>query len=211
MPEKDKGKQLRKKNRKQQIINCALKVFCDKGYDDAKIDDITKKAGCSHGLFYHYFNNKKELFDAVVTERNDTLRKNLYKKLEGVSSNKIKLKVIIEELYKELYRNENYARHFYLFVTHGFNRRNKKPPQGIKPEPPNEHPIKYVENLFLEGQKSGEFSSKYSPRECTKMFLSIIQGTTLAYVIAPKDMRKTMQLPKVEFILDIYLKGDQNG
>lgn len=211
MLEKNVSKKPRKKDRKQQIINCALKVFCTKGYDDAKIDDIVKKAGCSHGLFYHYFKSKKELFKAVITERDDELKKQLFERVEKEPSFKEKLRIILESLYKELYQNENYARHFYLFVSHGFNRRNKKRPQNKKLELPKDHPIKYVENLFCEGQKTGEFSDKYSPRECTEMFLSIIQGATLAYVISPKEMRKTMQLPKIEFILDVYLKGDQNG
>ena len=46
-----------KAERKDQIVLAGLKVFCEKGYDGAKVDDIVKKAGCSHGLFYHYFRN----------------------------------------------------------------------------------------------------------------------------------------------------------
>ena len=52
----------RKLDRKNDILKSALKVFCEKGYSGAKIDDITKKAKCSHGLFYHYFPTKKNLF-----------------------------------------------------------------------------------------------------------------------------------------------------
>ena len=54
-----------KAERKDQIVLAGLKVFCEKGYDGAKVDDIVKKAGCSHGLFYHYFRNKQEIFDEL--------------------------------------------------------------------------------------------------------------------------------------------------
>ncbi len=40
-----------KARRKEQIVLAGLKVFCEKGYEGAKVDDIVKKAGCSHGLF----------------------------------------------------------------------------------------------------------------------------------------------------------------
>ena len=34
-----------KAERKDQIVLAGLKVFCEKGYDGAKVDDIVKKAG----------------------------------------------------------------------------------------------------------------------------------------------------------------------
>ncbi|MBO5714066.1 MAG: TetR/AcrR family transcriptional regulator, partial [Clostridia bacterium] len=58
-----------KEKRKEKIISSALKVFCEKGYQSATVDDITKKAKCSHGLFYHYFDNKKQLFEQVCALR----------------------------------------------------------------------------------------------------------------------------------------------
>ena len=50
-----KKEALKNKDRKELILNGALKVFCEKGYESTTVDDITKKAGCSHGLFYHYY------------------------------------------------------------------------------------------------------------------------------------------------------------
>ena len=43
-------------------VCCGKHTNCEKGYDNATVDDIVKKAKCSHGLFYHYFKNKKEIF-----------------------------------------------------------------------------------------------------------------------------------------------------
>lgn len=211
MTEKKTVKQVRKKDRKQQIINSALKVFCEKGYDDAKIDDIVDRIGCSHGLFYHYFKSKKDLFQVAVVENDEKLKKLIFSKIDKLTSYREKLKLIIEGLYKELYNNENYARHFYLFISNSFSKRNKRRALPEGENTPINQPIAFMENLFREGQEKGEFSNKYTPRECTEMFVSILQGATLAYVIAPKDTRKTMRLPKIDFILDVYDKGENNG
>lgn len=47
--------------RKQEIISCSIAMFKDRDGKDVSIDDICKKLGISHGLFYHYFKNKKDL------------------------------------------------------------------------------------------------------------------------------------------------------
>jgi AcrR family transcriptional regulator len=51
--------------RKQEIISCSITMFKDRDGKDLSIDDICKKLGISHGLFYHYFKNKKDLLLTV--------------------------------------------------------------------------------------------------------------------------------------------------
>ena len=36
------------------------------GFLDARITDISKRAGLSHGAFYHYFTSKEQLFREVA-------------------------------------------------------------------------------------------------------------------------------------------------
>jgi AcrR family transcriptional regulator len=57
-----------KESRKAEIINAAIEVFSQKGYHNAKVSDITRKAGISIGTFYIHFQNKCDLFIEVVEE-----------------------------------------------------------------------------------------------------------------------------------------------
>jgi AcrR family transcriptional regulator len=52
--------------RKNEIIESAITIFTVKDYKDVTIDDITNKLNISHGLFYHYFTNKKDLILAII-------------------------------------------------------------------------------------------------------------------------------------------------
>lgn len=52
--------------RKKQIIDAAMELFDQKGYSNTKIVDITKKAGISKGLLYHYFESKEEIIYAII-------------------------------------------------------------------------------------------------------------------------------------------------
>jgi TetR/AcrR family transcriptional regulator len=48
--------------KKDRIINAAIKEFALKGYDRASTNEIVKDAGISKGLLFHYFKNKKQLY-----------------------------------------------------------------------------------------------------------------------------------------------------
>lgn len=48
------------------LIEAATKVFMATGFAAARMSDIAREAGLSHGLAYHYFPNKDAVFLAVV-------------------------------------------------------------------------------------------------------------------------------------------------
>ncbi|MDD6795042.1 MAG: TetR/AcrR family transcriptional regulator [Clostridiaceae bacterium] len=52
--------------RKQEILDAAIKVFYEKGYDKTSISDIAEKLGIAQGLCYRYFKSKEELFDNAI-------------------------------------------------------------------------------------------------------------------------------------------------
>ncbi len=52
--------------RRAEIIAAALKVFSEKGYHSARIEDIAAELGIGHGTFYRYFKNKLDIFNGVL-------------------------------------------------------------------------------------------------------------------------------------------------
>jgi AcrR family transcriptional regulator len=52
-----------------QILETALRLFCEKGYYATSIAEIAKQAGISKGLLYHYFESKEEVLRALVDMR----------------------------------------------------------------------------------------------------------------------------------------------
>lgn len=59
-------------SKRREIINGARRVFFEKGYDGASMDEVAKAAGVSKATIYVYFNGKEELFEALV--HNDRAR-----------------------------------------------------------------------------------------------------------------------------------------
>jgi AcrR family transcriptional regulator len=62
-------------DRRQQIIDGALAVFSEKGFEKATNKDIAEAAGIgSPGLIYHYFKDKSDLFRQVLEQRAPVLQ-----------------------------------------------------------------------------------------------------------------------------------------
>ena len=51
------------------ILDAALLVFAEKGYHDARISDITRRAETAYGLVHHDFKDKEEILDTIFEER----------------------------------------------------------------------------------------------------------------------------------------------
>ena len=56
----------RKEARPQELLDAALELFVQRGYAATRLDDVAALAGVSKGTLYLYFDNKEELFKAVV-------------------------------------------------------------------------------------------------------------------------------------------------
>lgn len=52
--------------RRQQIFDCAQKLFTDHPYEDVSTTDIAAAAGVARGLINHYFSNKRTLYLEVI-------------------------------------------------------------------------------------------------------------------------------------------------
>ena len=63
----------RKSVRRAEILAAARAVFLEHPYEQASITQIAERAGCVVGTIYGYFENKRELFDAVLAAFYDEL------------------------------------------------------------------------------------------------------------------------------------------
>ena len=193
-----------KEERKNDIVQAALKVFCEKGYAGATINDVVKKAKCSHGLFYHYFKSKKEIFDAITETRGKHMMYFLDKVLEDECDYANKLQKLTEYTFNNIKKDEIFAYRYYFFLTTIFTKAEsgKRPPK-VEGKP---HPLMRMISFFEEGIKRGDFRNDFSSKDCAILYNSIIQGATLNFILCPKEFKQSFKFPSVEFILNIFKK-----
>jgi AcrR family transcriptional regulator len=52
--------------RSAQLYGAATELFIERGYRDVDVADIVARTGVSHGTFYNYFRNKRDVLEAIL-------------------------------------------------------------------------------------------------------------------------------------------------
>ncbi|KEQ24901.1 TetR/AcrR family transcriptional regulator [Paenibacillus tyrfis] len=140
--------------RKEQIMEAALKVFSRRGIVGTKMSMIAAEAGISHGLLYHYFKSKDELFTTLVQMAmlgaQDAM-KSIYD-LQGSPLDKIKY------LTKEIL--DESGRPYFMLIHQA--RTSEGVPEKVKELVAQYSMNSFVDELlpvFKEGQQTGEIAA----------------------------------------------------
>jgi len=72
-----------KEEARSRILDAANKVFAERGYHEATMEDIAKRLGVSKGAIYLYFSSKEDLFEAMVKTAPQAFKEILYSSFGG--------------------------------------------------------------------------------------------------------------------------------
>ena len=67
-----------KEEARSRILDAANKVFAERGYHEATMEDIAKRLGVSKGAIYLYFSSKEDLFEAMCKSAPQAFKEILY-------------------------------------------------------------------------------------------------------------------------------------
>ena len=65
------------------ILNSAVQIFYEKGYNNSSINDITSLAGVASGTFYIYFDGKYSLYRFILLQCSHDIRKHMSMAIKG--------------------------------------------------------------------------------------------------------------------------------
>jgi TetR/AcrR family transcriptional regulator, cholesterol catabolism regulator len=63
------------KRREQEVLDAALKVFHERGYEGASVEDIADVLGILKGSLYYYITSKEDLLFRIVSEVHEDVQK----------------------------------------------------------------------------------------------------------------------------------------
>jgi AcrR family transcriptional regulator len=113
------GRRRRKEARPAEIVEAARAVFVERGFGDAKVDEIARRAGASKGTVYLYYPTKEALFEAVM-------RTNVLSIIEGAGAvmaasdlpAPAQMRFLLTTLYRELIGTDR-RRLIHLVIAEG--------------------------------------------------------------------------------------------
>src|SRR3954452_5585753 len=68
---------------REELLAAALRVFADRGYKEAGVEEIARAAGYSKGALYWHFSGKEDLLLALLEERIDAPMREMVALLES--------------------------------------------------------------------------------------------------------------------------------
>jgi TetR/AcrR family fatty acid metabolism transcriptional regulator len=86
----------REGNKRQRIIDAAVSVFSERGFFNARVNDVAEAAGVAGGTIYLYFKNKDDLLISVFEDRMDMVLDILRTELRVESDAAARLRRFIE-------------------------------------------------------------------------------------------------------------------
>ena len=77
--------------RKREILDKALDVFIEEGYEDATFQKIADKCGITRTTLYIYFKNKREIFLWSIKQLTEGLEKSLLETMKDDSLSSVEI------------------------------------------------------------------------------------------------------------------------
>lgn len=98
-------------NKKQTIIDAAMELFAEKGFEGTSIRELAAAAGVNIAMVNYYFGSKEKLFEAMVEQKASYFREKLTEILNNDSKNELeKMDRIIEDYVSRIMAQHKYHR-----------------------------------------------------------------------------------------------------
>lgn len=165
-----------KDERREQILSAALRVFAKRGFAATKISDIVASTGMSHGLVYHYFNSKEEIFYELLKRAMQISSESLLAMARMPITPLEKVRQTANYILKGIEDFEESA-YYFLIVAHAsvMEGAGKEGEELLKV---SNISLKYMTRILKEGQEAGEIREG-DPFGLAMVFFAAIQGLAI--------------------------------
>lgn len=187
----------------EKITRLSLRVFSEYGFHGTTMKKISQGTGISHGLIYHYFKSKEDLFFHLVKlaleKSNETLNRGL--SIEGNPLEKIEN--LSKTLFQELVTGES---HQYFFIIIQAMTQAKGIP-GIL-DYIKTHSITHYSQiipLIIEGQQM-ELIKSDDPMSLAIAYFSFFQGLSLLVFQEETMLEEQAKSISPDFLTNILKK-----
>ncbi len=192
---------IKPKTRKDLIMDAALCIFAEKGFQNATITEISKEAGVSDATVYEYFGTKEDLLFAIperITKDTFEASAKVIPYIKGVEG---KIRAILL-FYIQLYQsNPNYSALVLLQLMS--NKRFRQTPAHTA--------IRKSSHVLLdcirEGIADGTFKKDSNPYLVRSMFMGTIEHLFIHWHMQGMPKRKPSIAELLDPLLEIVFDG----
>lgn len=185
-----------REERREQILHAALKVFSRRGLAATKISDIAKEAALSHGLVYHYFDSKDEIFTTLVKRALEGSTHVVGLAAQQNLSPMDQLRWLTETILTGLSKDGAFL---FLIMVQAFT--SETVPEQVKELVASQSAstLEGILPIIRAGQRAGQII-KEDPVKLSSTYFAMIQGVSLQQVQGVDEL----SAPDADLILKIF-------
>jgi len=176
--------------KRSQIMNSAIELFAEKGFDSTSINMIAQRASISKGLIYNYFESKEELIKEIIHEGFDKFLTEFDTNKDGVLTDEEFIH-FIDKTFEVIQNNIRFWKLYFMMVAQ---------PKVFKlvEEKLMEILIPFMETMI------GFYAGKGYPfpEVHARLFGALMDGVSLNYIVDPENfpVEETKKLIIEKFI-----------
>jgi AcrR family transcriptional regulator len=187
--------------RRREILSAAERIFAQKGFHSATMDEIASHAELAKGTIYLYFENKRDIFYTLVDEKVDSLMKLVKVEIKREAQSVERLKRLVKTQLGFFQNNRDFFRiiiteqtRFELGIKDEFRKRMMQ-----------KH-LKYtniVARIIQRGIEEKVFKP-LEPRKVASALIGIVNGFTFQWL---RNAQGESLVPNAGLIMELFLEG----
>ena len=190
----------KKRRQRDEIVEIALQLFRERGYDQTRVSDIAERALISEATFFNYFPSKDLVLDELALAQvelfSETLR---YQRANDAVSVPERLGETMRVAAAAIAADRE-------FQTVLYTRSNLFHSDGVLKERTHEM-YRLLSSLFALGQERGEIRPEADPMQLAEILIAIYHWTTVNWLIGWWGGRRQSLRRRVAAATETVLDG----
>ena len=192
------GRNKKTNDKRDKIMNAAIKSFAQHGYHQATIADVAREAGVAAGTIYLYFKNKDDLLISIFEEKVQRFITEFQHQLSQEESAEIKLRKLVHLHLFEMQDHPDLAAVFQLELRQSRHFMSAYPKADLKGY------FDLIGKIIEEGQQQGLFRKDLYLSAVKKAFFGAMDETVTSWLLAGKNYDLTQMADPVA---DLFVRG----
>ena len=192
-----------KEEKRIKIIQAAIHVFAQKGFNRTKAIDIAKAAGVGKGTLYEYFRSLNEIFAAAFNDFLKQMDTAIHYQLDKESDPQKQIELFVKITFNEFLNAGELAKVMMDFWAEGIRTRSDEILNTINLDEMYSKYRTLLSGIIKSGIKQNVFRN-VDPNLTASMMIGVLDGLYLQYIMNPNvfDFNKMSQT-----LIDIFLNG----
>jgi AcrR family transcriptional regulator len=187
-------------DKRQLILDVALRHFADRGYAGTSVQDIVDEAKVAKPMVYYYFQSKAGLFLALIYGALDERFRVLSQAADYPGSFDKKLVAVLVALFKFIKEHRELVR---LAFASTFAAPGELPPE-LQYKDQCRRSFEFFNNLIKAGQKTGDLSTDFDSQEITMAWYGLMNMYVMGQLFQPEILYTE---ETARSIVDLFFRG----